>query len=235
MNQERIGALIKDIRTKNNLSQSAFAKKYGVTYQAVSKWENGKNIPDLAIIKQICSDYNISLEELLDGNTKETIKNKKLISLILFIIGIITIVLGLLFLTTHQEKSDFEFKTLSSQSEEFKLTGSIAYNDDKTSIFISNVEYEGEDNNREYKTIKSTLYEIDGKTKQEIGTYDKTFLITFEEYIKGMTFNIDNHASICKEYTEESLLLEISAITKEDKITKYEIPISISENCNHKD
>lgn len=235
MNQERIGALIKDIRKKNNLSQSAFAKKYGVTYQAVSKWENGKNIPDLAIIKQICSDYNISLEELLDGNTKETIKNKKLISLILFIIGIITIVLGLLFLTTRQEKSNFEFKTLSSQSEEFKLTGSIAYNDDKTSIFISNVEYKGEDNNREYKTIKSILYEIDGKTKQEIGTYDKTFLITFEEYIKGMTFNIDNHASICKEYTEESLLLEISATTKEDKTTKYEIPISISENCNHKD
>ena len=232
MDQERIGKLIKDIRKKNNLSQSAFAKKYGVTYQAVSKWENGKNIPDLAIIKQICSDYDISLEELLDGTTKETIKNKKLISLILFIIGLITIVLVLLFLTTHQEKNDFEFKTLSSQSEDFKLTGSIAYNEDKTSIFVSHVEYKGEDGNKEYKTIKSTLYEIDGKTKQEIGTYNKTFLITFDEYIKGMTFNIDNHASICEEYTEESLLLEISATSKEDKVSKYEIPISISENCN---
>ena len=76
MDQERIGALIKDIRKKNNLSQSAFAKKYGVTYQAVSKWENGKNIPDLAIIKQICSNYDISLESLLDGNTKRTKENK---------------------------------------------------------------------------------------------------------------------------------------------------------------
>ena len=91
--------------------------------------------------------------------------------------------------------------------------------------------YNGQDRELEYKEIKSTLYEIDGKTKQEIGTYNKTFLITFEEYIKGMTFNIDNHASICKEYTEESLLLEISAATKDNKITKYEIPISISENC----
>ena len=36
MDQERIGKLIKDIRKKNNLSQSAFAKKYGVTYQAGS-------------------------------------------------------------------------------------------------------------------------------------------------------------------------------------------------------
>ena len=151
MDQERIGALIKDIRKKNNLSQSAFAKKYGVTYQAVSKWENGKNIPDLSIIKQICSDYNISLEELLDGTTKETIKNKKLIPVILFLIGIIAMALGLLFLTTQEPKDNFEFKTLSSQSSEFTLTGSIAYNQDKTSIYISNVEYKGKDNNIEYK------------------------------------------------------------------------------------
>ena len=235
MDQERIGALIKDIRKKNNLSQSAFAKKYGVTYQAVSKWENGKNIPDLAIIKQICSDYNISLEELLDGNTKETIKNKTLIVAILLLISAIAISLGVLFLTTEQKEQTFEFKTLSSQSEEFKLTGSIAYNEDKTSIYISNVEYKGEDSNVEYKEIKSTLYEIDGKTKQEIGTYNKTFLITLESFIKDMTFNIDNHASICKEYKEENLLLEISATTKKNKITKYEIPIKVSENCNQKD
>ena len=235
MDQERIGALIKDIRKKNNLSQSAFAKKYGVTYQAVSKWANGKNIPDLAIIKQICSDYNISLEELLDGNTKETIKNKTLIVAILLLISAIAISLGVLFLTTEQKEQTFEFKTLSSQSEEFKLTGSIAYNEDKTSIYISNVEYKGEDSNVEYKEIKSTLYEIDGKTKQEIGTYNKTFLITLEKFLKDMTFNIDNHASICKEYKEENLLLEISATTKKNKITKYEIPIKVSENCNQKD
>ena len=155
MDQERIGALIKDIRTKNNLSQSAFAKKYGVTYQAVSKWENGKNIPDLAIIKKICSDYNISLESLLDGRAKETRKNKILVSVILFIIGIITIALGILFLT-NRNSNDFEFKTLSSTNIDFELTGSIAYNKDKTSIFISNIEYNGEETNEEYKKIKST-------------------------------------------------------------------------------
>ena len=49
MDQERIGKTIKELRTKNNLSQKEFADKYNVTYQAVSKWENGKNIPDLSI------------------------------------------------------------------------------------------------------------------------------------------------------------------------------------------
>ena len=42
MNPERIGQMIKEIRKKNHLTQKQFADKYGVTYQAVSKWENGK-------------------------------------------------------------------------------------------------------------------------------------------------------------------------------------------------
>ena len=53
MNQERIGKLIKEIRKDNNLTQKDLAKKLGVTYQAVSKWETGKNIPDIAILKKL--------------------------------------------------------------------------------------------------------------------------------------------------------------------------------------
>jgi transcriptional regulator with XRE-family HTH domain len=82
MDQERIGKLIKEIRTNNKLSQNDFAKKYGVTYQAVSKWETGKNIPDIQILKQICSDYNISLDNLLEGNKNSLKETKKI-----FIIG----------------------------------------------------------------------------------------------------------------------------------------------------
>lgn len=41
MNQEKLGKFIKDIRKKHNLTQKQLADKYNVTYQAVSKWENG--------------------------------------------------------------------------------------------------------------------------------------------------------------------------------------------------
>ena len=37
MNQEKVGELIKNLRKKANLTQSEFAEKYGVSYQAVSK------------------------------------------------------------------------------------------------------------------------------------------------------------------------------------------------------
>ena len=61
MNQEKISAFIKKVRAKDKLSQEKFGEKYGVTYQAVSKWENGKNIPDIAILKEICNDYNVDI------------------------------------------------------------------------------------------------------------------------------------------------------------------------------
>lgn len=44
MDQERIGKTIREIRIKNKLSQKELADKYNVTYQAVSKWENGKHL-----------------------------------------------------------------------------------------------------------------------------------------------------------------------------------------------
>ena len=69
MDQERIGALIKDIRKKHNLSQSAFAKKYGVTYQAVSKWETGKNIPDLRITIRWQRQKNKRKQNFSSSNT----------------------------------------------------------------------------------------------------------------------------------------------------------------------
>ena len=65
MDQEKIGKLIKEIRQKNNLTQKQFADKYGITYQAVSKWENGKNMPDVSLLKQISKDFKVNIEDLL--------------------------------------------------------------------------------------------------------------------------------------------------------------------------
>ena len=68
MDQMKIGALIKELRKKSNLTQKEFAEKYDVTFQAVSKWENGINLPDTLTLKRICNDYNINLDDILSGN-----------------------------------------------------------------------------------------------------------------------------------------------------------------------
>ena len=116
MNQEKISNLIKQLRKKDNLTQAQFANKYNVTFQAVSKWENGKSLPDIVLLKQICKDYNISIDEVLEGEINK--KNKYLLLIPLIVI----LIIGLVFIL---KKDDFEFKTLSSSCSNFKISGII--------------------------------------------------------------------------------------------------------------
>lgn len=228
MDQEKIGQKIKSIRLKNNLSQQKFASKYGVTYQAVSKWENGKNIPDIAIIKQICDDYQINIEEFLGSNPKK--KNNKYIFIIL-IIFLILIIGIILFKMYHNH--NFEFKTIAPNCSNFKLYGSIAYNNKKSSIYISNVTYCGESDNTEYKKINCTLYEYNGRIRTEISqcNNENTEPITLEEYLNSININVDHYESSCKIYKDNSLYMEIEAISSDDTITTYKIPLKLEDNC----
>ena len=66
---------IKEIRKKEGLTQEELALKLSVTRQAVSNWETGKNLPDIEILINISSVFNISLDQLIKGDNME----KKLI------------------------------------------------------------------------------------------------------------------------------------------------------------
>ena len=89
MDQEKFGKFIKQIRKDHNLTQKQLAEKYNVTYQAVSKWETGKNMPDISLIKQIAKDFNISIDALFDGEYTK----KKHQKFPLILIGITTLIL----------------------------------------------------------------------------------------------------------------------------------------------
>ena len=60
-----LGRKIADARRSTGLTQNALAAKVGVTAQAVSKWEQGKSCPDIAILDEIADALGISLFELL--------------------------------------------------------------------------------------------------------------------------------------------------------------------------
>lgn len=231
MDQEKIGKLIKEIRTSQKLSQQKFAEKYGVTYQAVSKWENGKNMPDITILKQICSDNNISLDDFLEAKPSKNKKSKKIFITILIIIILIFIISLLIF--TNKKGQSFEFKTLSTACNNFNLYGSLAYNDEKSSIYISNITYCGGDDNNKYKEINCTLYETEENTKTKISSYNYTGeeSIDLETFLKDVEFNVDNYKKTCKIYKENSLNLEIDAIDENGHTTSYKIPLTPKENC----
>lgn len=67
MNQEKIGKLIAECRREKKLTQVELAKLLGVTDKSVSKWENGKCLPDVSLYKELCSILGITLNEFFAG------------------------------------------------------------------------------------------------------------------------------------------------------------------------
>ena len=71
MDQIKIGKFIAECRKKNNLTQMQLAEKLNITDRAISKWENGKGMPDSSIMLDLCNELKISVNELLSGEVLE--------------------------------------------------------------------------------------------------------------------------------------------------------------------
>ena len=67
MDQAKIGRLIAECRKKQGLTQAQLAEKLSITDRAVSKWENGKAMPDSSIMLDLCSILKITVTDLLNG------------------------------------------------------------------------------------------------------------------------------------------------------------------------
>ena len=99
MDQQQIGSFIRQCRESGGLTQQQLADKLGVTNKAVSKWERGRSMPDVALFEPLCRELGISLSELLAGRRiekeergavaeqllAESISSKKLIGLQAFL------------------------------------------------------------------------------------------------------------------------------------------------------
>lgn len=227
MDLENIGKIIKELRIKNNMTQKEFAQKYNVTFQAVSKWENGINIPDAYLLKQISKDFNVSLDELYDGKIKS--KNyKKIIVIILVILIIIIFVLFILFHKNNENK--FNFKTLSSTCSKFTINGNISYNKNQSSIYITNINYCGGDNNLKYKKFNCILYHKESEEDKVISKYDYDGKeITLEEFLKNVTFVKSDFNNKCNDYNNQSLYLKIEVFLDDNTSTIYKVPLELNK------
>jgi len=109
MNQEKIGRFIAELRKEKNMTQKDLANKLGITDRAISKWENGRGMPDLSLLTSLCEVLEIKVNELLSGekldnkNYQEELEkniintidytNKKLNNIKKIFLGILSVIL----------------------------------------------------------------------------------------------------------------------------------------------
>ena len=67
MDQIKIGKFIAERRRLKNLTQAQLAEKLNITDRAVSKWENGRSLPDSSIMLELCEMLEITVNDLLSG------------------------------------------------------------------------------------------------------------------------------------------------------------------------
>lgn len=65
----KIGSKIKTLRKKQGLTQEQLAEHIGVSFQAVSKWENDIALPDITLVPVIAHYFGVSTDELLSYNS----------------------------------------------------------------------------------------------------------------------------------------------------------------------
>lgn len=68
IDREQIGIRIGVLRKKSGLSQQALADKLGVSAQAVSKWESGKNLPDIDLFRELAWIFDMTIDNIVEGD-----------------------------------------------------------------------------------------------------------------------------------------------------------------------
>lgn len=76
MNAAKTGALIAQMRKEKGLTQRELAERVYVSVQAVSKWELGKNFPDLSLMEPLSDILDLTVSELLAGERGEAPKDE---------------------------------------------------------------------------------------------------------------------------------------------------------------
>lgn len=76
MDQVKIGKLITKLRKEKNMTQEQLAEKLSVSNKSISRWETGRNMPDMALLIPLSEALGITTTELLNGETASHVNNE---------------------------------------------------------------------------------------------------------------------------------------------------------------
>lgn len=241
MDPKQIGNLIYELRTRNNLTQKELADKLRITSQAISKWENGRGIPDIEMLQKLSQIFEIDISELLAGemNKKKNTSKKKVI-IVASILGIailISILLVNVMLQPKHKIDDFKISKLASDNDSFHIKGIIAYNNNKKSIYISKVDYSKKEEQKKYLSLECILYETNGIVETRISEYKSennlsNQIFTLSELLEDVEFNVNDYSCSCNVPVCKNLYLKINAINEDRETITYNIPIELDKNCD---
>ena len=188
MNQEKIGKFIAKKRKEKNMTQAELAAKLNVTDRAVSHWENGRRLPDVSLFKSTCEIFDISVNELLNGeeikkndilkkfddNIINTLsfnkRNNIRMRFIIFILSILLFIVLFIILVNKYPKIDIEYFSINHSS--LKVLNKV-YRYKKRNVYYYGID------SAMFCDKKDNCYSVVDANKNKQTTFDK-----FKEYLE---------------------------------------------------
>ena len=183
MNQEKIGKFISKCRKDKNITQEELAEKLNVSNKTISRWENGVNMPDYSILKDLCNILDIDINELLSGekDNKETIENLDMIL-----------------------KEYYKMKKQKEKLKKIIIIGTVVISQVFLfvfTIFVLNYEYD----NRLHQTTNLKDYNdvIGPKAK---GIYENKWDMSEEIFPKKLNGKVEYFKMLCDDFWDKQFL-----------------------------
>ena len=242
MNQEKTGKFIKKLREEKKWTQEQLANKIPLGRDAVSKWENGKSLPDISALQRLSEIFSVSIEELLAGekNPKKNVtlelykernifkRNFKIVVMMLFFL--LLLFFFYYFINFYKSISVY---TVFGNGDNFEVSNGILIKTNEKIYFnLGNII------NLDNKKIDKLelFYVIDNNEKEILSTEEENILffdyLGYEEY-----FDMKYYSSIIKNmylkiYYDNTYEVYVK---KDNKTLNYDLEKRIKSNFNTSD
>jgi len=244
MDQIKVGKFIQQLRKGKNITQEQLAEKLFLNSRSISKWERGENLPDIENIKKLSEIFEVSQEEIMNGERKKTKKEKikeklksflkkyKLIIIPFILINIILyILLAIFFINNYNKVTIYDVRT---EGEDFYVEGTITVGKKFTYIDLFNIKLPYETNIDEIYYIQYSILSDDEEYILTLG-YDVE-----SEDEKMIAFDINEglvYSSIHSREENRKLFVpkekdyyyQVSIYTKENNDIEYKEKIIFSK------
>ncbi len=231
MNLNKIGNFIRDLRNEKGLSQTKLADMIPITRQAVSRWEQGKSLPDSQTLIILSEIFDVSIDEIINGernlekqevaatlnlidgyNSKSAHLKKVTIISVAIIAFLLILFLGYYFFNSY---NSIKVYRINGEGSNFISKDGIMITT-KQKTYLRLGELRKKDNDKEIKSVKlyfidkndneRVLYE-DSKTDILLTTYYGYDNIFSEKELKNVINNL--YLEIQYEEGQEKIQLKV--------------------------
>ena len=225
-----VGMFIAENRGRHNLTQEELAKKIFISRKTVSKWENGRGLPSIELLRPLCDELNISLYELLmgefmrmasetEGGITKKILNSPKFKISVIIGTILLLFMILCYLIVHL--NDIKVYTINYEDKNFTIeNGMILFS--KTDCFINLGDFHTdllENHNYLYEFYKGTVDTM--KEEDLLLKFTNSSLVYFEsESCKEIEKNLKEQRN--------DFTMKISYVDENGMDTYFKIDLSKS-------